>query len=116
MPSRKAYEVCANLVRIVNKCNSSGHGFKKVSHLHIHDPQTCKHSQRDGVRKVGKVHVVGINGSCNDRRVELLYDVMCVKVGEMKQPSPEAIGSERDRIVPQLFGVVLGYNPNLQQE
>ena len=40
--------------------------------------------------------------------------LMCVKVGEMKQPSPEAIGSERDRIVPQLFGVVLGYNPNLQ--
>ena len=32
---------------------------------------------------------------------------MWVKVVEMKQPSPEAVGSEQDQIVPQLFGVVL---------
>ena len=40
--------------------------------------------------------------------------LMCVKVVEMKQPSLEAIISEEDQIVPQLFRVVLGYNPNVE--
>ena len=43
----------------------------------------------------------------------VLARLMCVKDVKMKQPSPEAIGSEQDQIVPLLLEVVLGYNPNL---